>query len=109
MTNDEIKPQSNERRIAWDLLRNSATGQMAAGLNGRLWPGRFIEGLLRQRPAGKRAGESDSRYYERRSKAEGRAAKKAVSKKAHDAHAKLAQLYATLALGAVAPRSATQH
>jgi len=109
MTNDEIKPQSNERRIAWDLLRNSATGRMTAALNGRLWPSRFIEALSRQQRAGKRSVESDTRYYERRSKEEGRAAKKAVSKKAHDGHAKLAQLYAALVLGAEAPLSATQH
>ncbi len=109
MAANQLSPQTRERRIAWDVLRNSATGRMAAALNGRLWPRRFIEALSRRGRPRNSAVESDSRYYERRSKAEDRAAKKAVSKKAHDAHAKLAQLYAALALGVEGPLSATQH
>ena len=38
--------QTREQRIAWDILRNSATGRTAAALGGRLWPLQLVGTII---------------------------------------------------------------
>ena len=110
MTQYEIQRlQSRERRLAWDILRNSATGRMAAALGGRLWPFQLVGTVSRLGRAPENAVESDRRYFRRRSEEERRAATGAAGMKAREAHAKLAELYAGLAQSADTASGATQH
>jgi hypothetical protein len=110
MTNEETRQiQPRERRAAWDVLRNSATGRMAAAMGGRLWPFQLVGTLFRRKPVRDHAAESDRRYFRRRSDEERRAAGNAAGIEARNAHAKLAELYAGLARGAETLTAATQH
>ena len=59
--------QSRERRIAWDVLRNSATGRTAAALSGRLWPFQLVGSVARRKRVLDDGVESDGRYFRRRS------------------------------------------
>lgn len=109
MTHDEMqKVQSREQRIAWDILRNSATGRTAA-LSGRLWPFQLVGTVSRRKRARDDSAESDRRYFRRRSDEERRAARAAASLKAREAHAKLSELYADFACSFEAPVGATRH
>ena len=101
--------QSRERRIAWDVLRNSATGRMAAAMSRGLWPFQLVGRMSRRKPVRGEAAESDRRYFRRRSDEERRAAGNAAGIESRSAHAKLAQLYAGLARGAETLTAATQH
>ena len=101
--------QSRERRIAWDVLRNSATGRMAAAMNRGLWPFQMVGTMSQRNPVRGDAVESDRRYFRRRSDEERRAAGNAAGVRARNAHAKLAELYAGLARGAETLTAATQH
>ena len=108
MTHDEMqKVQSREQRIAWDILRNSATGRTAA-LSGGLWPFQLV-GTVSRRKRARDSAESDRRYFRRRSDEERRAARAAASLKACEAHAKLSELYADFACSFDAPVGATRH
>ena len=101
--------QTREQRIAWDILRNSATGRTAAALGGRLWPLQLVGEMSRRKRVRDVAGESDRRYFRRRSDQERRAARLAAGVKAREAHSKLAQLYAELARSPDAPLDAALH
>jgi hypothetical protein len=101
--------QSAERRIAWDILRNSATGRLAAAQGERSWPFQLVGKVSRLDRARDQAVESDRSYFRRRSEQERRAAKAAVSKKARHAHARLAELYAGLAQSSDGPGAARRH
>ena len=110
MTNHEMhRAQSRERRIAWDILRNSATGRTAAALGGRLWPFQLVGALSLRERVRDGAVESDRRYFRRRSDEERRAARRAGGVKSRKAHSKLAQLYADFARSFEAPVGATRH
>ena len=110
MTQKEIQGlQSSERRIAWDVLRNSATGRMASALGGRLWPFQLVGPVSRLGRVRDEAVESDRRYFRRRSEEERLAAKAAAGMKARQAHAKPAARYAGLAQRSDAPLTATTH
>ena len=100
--------QTREQRIAWDILRNSATGRMAA-LGGPMWPLQLVGTMSRRKRVRDEAAESDRRYFRRRSDEERRAARLADGPKARAAHSKLAQLYAEFARTPDAPLTATQH
>ena len=109
MTFDEMRPlHSREQRIACDVLRNSATGRVAA-LDGRLWPLHLVGTMSRRNRARDDAAESDRRYFRRRSEEESRAARRAAGLKAREAHSKLAQLYAEFARNPDSPLDATRH
>ena len=109
MTNLEMqRGQTREQRIAWDVLRNSATGRTAA-LGGRLWPFQLVGTVSRRKRVRDDAAESDRRYFRRRSDEERRAARRAAGISARKSHAKLAELYAGLARSLDAPSGATRH
>jgi hypothetical protein len=98
MTHHDMQDrQSRERRIAWDILRNSATGRTAAAVAGRLWPMPLVTTAARRGRVRDDAVESDRRYFRRRSDEERRAANRATGINARKAHSKLAQLYADVA------------
>ena len=101
--------QSRERRLAWDILRNSATGRTAAALGGRLWPLQLVGTMSRRERARDDAAESDHRYFRRRSDEERQAARRAAGVKAREAHSKLAERYAEFARTPDAPMTATRH
>jgi hypothetical protein len=101
--------QTREQRIAWDILRNSATGRTAAAMGGRLWPLQLVGTMSRRERAREDAVESDRRYFRRRADEERQAARRAAGVKAREAHSKLAQLYAELARSPDAPLDATRH
>ena len=88
---------TNEKRIAWDILRNSTTGRLAATVAGRLWPMQLVASAARRERVRDDAVESDRRYFRRRSKEERRAANRATGINSRKAHSKLAQLYADFA------------
>jgi hypothetical protein len=97
MTNYEtLEAEAREKRIAWDILRTSATGRTAAAMGGRLWPFHLVGAASRRQRARDDAVESDRRYFRRRSQEERVAASRAAGPKAREAHSKLAQLYAEL-------------
>jgi hypothetical protein len=110
MNNHEMQSvQPRETRIAWDVLRNSATGRRAAALSGQLWPFQLVGTVARRDRVRHDAVESDRRYFRRRSVEECRAARWAVGIKAREAHSKLAQLYAGFARSFEEPAEATRH
>ena len=110
MTNHEMRQaQSRERRIAWEILRNSPTGRTAAALGGRLWQLQLVGTMSRRKRARDNAIESDRRYFRRRSEVERQAARRAAGVKAREAHSKLAQLYAELARSFEEPIGPTRH
>lgn len=110
MTENEIQRlESRERRVAWDVLRNSATGRMATALGGRLWSFQLVGTASRLKRARGDAFESDRRYFRRRSAEERLAANAAAGVQARQAHAELAKLYADLAQSSEAPLGATRH
>ena len=84
----------HEKRIAWDILRNSTTGRTAAAVAGRMWPMQLVATARRVRND---AVESDRRYFRRRSDEERCAATRATGTVARKAHARLAQLYGDFA------------
>lgn len=97
---------ARERRLAWDVLRNSTTLRMAAAMRGP-WP-------LARRPSGltsfrNNAFESDRHYYQRRAEEEHRASNAAAGTSARKAHRELARLYARRAKGHAAPLSGARH
>ena len=100
--------QTREQRIAWDILRNSATGRMAA-LGGRLWPLQLVGTMSGRKRARDDAAESDRRYFRRRSDEERQAARRAAGPEAREAHSKLAQLYAEFVSSPDAPLDAALH
>ena len=110
MTQHEMqRPESKERRIAWDVLRSSATGRMAAVLKSRLWPFRLVGTVSRLDRGRDDAVEPDRRYFRRRSEQERVAANAAAGMRARAAHTELADLYAGLARSSEAPAGATRH
>lgn len=110
MTHHHVQEgQARERRIAWDVLRNSATGRMAAALSSRLWPFQLVAAVASRGRARDEAVESDRRYFRCRSDEERRAARRAVAIKAREAHSKLAQLYAEFARGFAVPVGESRH
>ena len=110
MISDQMQQvPSREQRIAWDVLRNSATGRTAAALGNPLWPLQLVGAMSRRERERDEAIESDRRYFRRRSDEERRAARRAAGPKAREAHSKLAQLYAGLARSSDAPLDATRH
>ena len=110
MTHRQLqRVQTRERRIAWDILRNSATGRMAVALGGRLWPFQLIGTMSRLERLRDDPDESNRRYFRRRSDEERRAANDAAGPKAREAHTKLAQLYADFARSFDEPIGATRH
>lgn len=100
---------NHEKRIAWDVLRNSATGRMAATLDGRLWPFQLVGAAARRTRVRDDCVESDRRYFRRRSNEERRAAHGTASTAARKAHSKLAQLYADFAESFEPRLAATRH
>ena len=110
MTNDERQGlQAREKRIAWDVLRNSATGRMATALGDRLWPLQLVGAMSRRERERDEAIESDRRYFRRRSDEERSAARRAAGPEARKAHSKLAQLYAEFARSFEPRLAATRH
>ncbi len=108
MTQIELQRlQRRERRFAWDVLRSSATGRMAAALGSRLWPFQLVGTLSRLARLRDGAGEPDRRYFRRRSEQERLAANAAAGVRSRAAHAELAELYAGLARSFEAPLGAT--
>ena len=103
MTQYEVQiVEPRERRLAWDVLRNSATGRMAAALGSRLWPFQLVGTLSRLDRGRDDAVEPDRRYFRRRSEQERLAANAAAGMRARAAHAELAELYAGLARSSAA-------
>ena len=100
---------SREQRIAWDILRNSATGRTAAVLGNPLWPLQLVGQMSRRERERDEAIESHRRYFRRRSDEERQAARRAAGPGARKAHSKLAQLYAEFARSFEAPVAATRH
>ncbi len=110
MTQYEMqRPGSKERRIAWDVLRSSATGRLATALGSGFWPFQLVGKVSRLDRVRDEAVEPDRRYFRRRSEQERRAANAAAGMRARAAHAELAEIYASLAQSSEAPAGATPH
>ena len=91
------KLEPRERRLAWDVLRNSVTGRIAAALGSLSWPFQLVGTVSRLDRGRDDAVEPDRRYFRRRSEQERLAANAAAGMRARAAHTELAELYAGLA------------
>ena len=83
-----------ERRIAWNVLRDSTTMRMVANM--AAGHDSLDRACARHRAPSARLLESDRDYFSRRSGEQRNAAGKAASARARRAHDELAELYANL-------------
>ena len=108
MTNHYLNQTTRERRLAWEILRNSPTGRMARAMRR---PERNAGNGEQSEPGSLPPVMSTSarNYFARRSVEERRAADQAAGKEAREAHEELARLYARLAHGDAQPASPSRH